>query len=200
MIKDRDYTIIVDKSASMSSTDGGLKSRWEQVQEATDGLARKVHTLDPDGITIYTFNGSFKKYENTTPDKLENLWKENEPSGGTDLTKVLSDALGDFATRKAQGKLKPNGETIIVVTDGEPNDETTVAKTIVEASKKLDKDEELAILFLQIGKDPNATKFLKRLDDDLQKEGAKFDIVDVTTFEEAEGMTFTELLEKAVND
>lgn len=201
MLENRDYTVIIDKSGSMATRDGaGGKSRWDIAREGTLALASKVATLDPDGMTVYTFATKFKRYDNVTEQKVDQVWKENEPNGSTNLTDVLKDALDDYFKRKAAGKTKENGDLIVVVTDGEPDDQKSVAKTIVEATKKMDKDEELAIAFLQIGNDQGATKFLKRLDDDLTSEGAKFDIVDATTQEEAENMTFTELLTKAITD
>ncbi len=42
MLDQRDYTLIIDKSGSMSNTDRGTnKSRWEIVKESTLALARK---------------------------------------------------------------------------------------------------------------------------------------------------------------
>lgn len=197
----RDYTLIVDKSGSMATKDmPGGKTRWEAAKESTFALASKCESFDPDGITVYTFSSAWKKYENTTAAKVDDIWKENEPMGGTELHTVLKDAFDGFFSRKKAGTSKENGEIILVVTDGEPSSQKDVARVIVDASKKLDRDEELAVSFLQIGKDEGASRFLKSLDDDLTGQGAKFDIVDTVTFEEAENMTMTELLLKAAND
>ena len=73
-------------------------------------------------------------------------------------------------------------------------------QTIVEASRRLDRDEELAISFIQIGNDTTATQFLKALDNDLQGVGAKFDIVDTITIEDMEDMTLSEVLLNAIHD
>ena len=73
-------------------------------------------------------------------------------------------------------------------------------RAIVEASRKIDRDEELAISFIQVGTDPDATKFLKILDDELQSAGAKFDIVDTITMEDMEDYTLTEVLLNAIVD
>jgi hypothetical protein len=58
----------------------------------------------------------------------------------------------------------------------------------------------LAISFVQVGSDPQATKFLKILDDELQSVGAKFDIVDTITIDDMEDMTLTEVLLNAITD
>jgi uncharacterized protein with von Willebrand factor type A (vWA) domain len=200
-LSERDYTLIIDKSGSMSTRDQtGGKTRWEVMQESTLALARKCEDLDSDGITVYMFSGKFKRYENVTSSKVEQIFIENEPVGRTDLASVLQDALNNYFTKKAAGKTKLNGETILVVTDGEPDDSKAVMRVIIEASGKIDKDEELAISLIQVGTDATATQFLKGLDDDLQKIGAKFDIVDTLTIEDMEDMTISEVLLKAISD
>ncbi|NEO78613.1 VWA domain-containing protein [Moorena sp. SIO4G3] len=201
MLEQRDYTLIIDKSGSMSIRDQlGGKSRWQIMQESTLALANKCEELDPDGITVYVFAGRFKRYDNVTADKVLQIFQENEPSGRTDLAGVLLDATNDYFKRKASGQTKENGETILVVTDGEPDERKAVMKVIIEASRRIDVDEELAISFIQIGDDLQATKFLKILDDELQNAGAKFDIVDTVTIDQMEDMTLTEVLINAIID
>lgn len=201
MLEQRDYTLIIDKSGSMSIRDQQSgKSRWNVMQESTFALASKCEELDPDGITLYLFSGRFKRYDNVTSDKVIQIFQENEPSGRTDLAMVLQDALNNYFQRKDKGETKENGETILVVTDGEPDDRKAVMKVIIEASRKMDIDEELAISFIQIGSDSQATKFLKILDDELQGAGAKFDIVDTVTIEDMEDMSLTDVLINAVID
>lgn len=200
MLDQRDYTLIIDKSGSMSVIEPkSQKSRWELVQESTLALARKCDQIDPDGITVYTFSGKFRRYDNVNASKVEQIFQENEPVGGTNLTAVLQDAINDFLQRKKSNQAKA-GETILVITDGEPNDRRSVFEIIIQASKCLDSDEELAISFIQIGNDPGATKFLKTLDDQLMEVGAKFDIVDTVTFDDMEDLTLTEILLNAIQD
>ncbi len=201
MLENRDYTLIIDKSGSMSTKDqAGNKSRWVIMQESALALAAKCEEFDPDGMTVYVFSGRFKRYDNVTADKVAQIFKENEPSGRTDLAAVLQDALGNYFQRKSAGSIKSSGETILVVTDGEPDDRKAVMKVIIEASRKMDRDEELAVSFIQVGRDPEATRFLKVLDDELQGAGAKFDLVDTITMDEMEDMTLSEVLMNAIND
>lgn len=201
IVEDRDYTLIIDKSGSMSTADlPNNKTRWATAQESTLALARKCEEIDPDGITVYVFSGRFKRYDNVTSDKVNQIYQENEPMGRTDLAGVLQDALDNYFDRKAAGKTKPNGETILVITDGEPDDRKAVMRTIIDAANKLDRDEELGISLIQVGKDKMATQFLKALDDRLQSAGAKFDIVDTVTIDEMEDMSLSEVLFNAIND
>ncbi|MCA6501061.1 MAG: VWA domain-containing protein [Pseudanabaena sp. M135S2SP2A07QC] len=200
MLDKRDYTLIIDKSGSMSNTDRGTnKSRWEIVKESTLALARKCDQLDPDGITVYLFSGKFKRYDNVSVVKVEQIFQENDPMGGTNLTAVLQDAINQYFQHKQAGQAKA-GETILVITDGEPDDRRSVFEVIIEATRRLSSDAELAISFIQVGSDASATDFLKALDDKLQSIGANFDIVDTITLNDMEDMTLSEVLLSAIND
>ena len=201
LIEDRDYTLIIDKSGSMSTGDQpGGKTRWEAAQESTLALARKCEQFDPDGITVYLFSGRFRRYDNVTSDKVTQIYQENEPMGRTDLASVLLDAANDYLKRKSAGEAKTNGETIVVITDGEPDDRKAVMRVIIETSRQLDRDEELGISLIQVGKDRQASLYLKALDDQLESAGAKFDIVDTITIDEMEDFTLAEILMKAISD
>ncbi|MGB0564102.1 MAG: vWA domain-containing protein [Spirulinaceae cyanobacterium] len=197
----RDYTLIIDKSGSMSTQDQpGGKSRWLAVQESTLALAQECEKFDPDGITLYLFSGRFKRYDNVTSDSVSQVFAEHDPMGKTDLAMVLYDALTNYFDRKEAGLAKPNGETIIVITDGEPNDRRSVMRLIIEASRKIDRDEELGIALVQVGRDKLATQFLVALDDQLEAAGAKFDIVNTITIEDMKGMPLAEVLLNALFD
>ncbi|MBD2691724.1 vWA domain-containing protein [Anabaena catenula] len=201
MMSDRDYTLILDKSGSMSTPDqAGGRSRWDIAQESTLALARKCEQFDPDGLTVYVFSGRFKRYENVTSSKVTQIFQENDPAGTTNLASVLQDALNNYFQRKASGQTKPNGETILVITDGEPDDRKAVFEVIIQATRQMDRDEELALTIIQVGTDPQATKFLKALDDQLQGVGAKFDICDTITLDDLEDMSLADVLMNAITD
>lgn len=201
-LQNRDYVLVIDRSGSMTATDTPSgQSRWKAAEESTLAIAKKLAEYDPDGITVYAFGSTFKKFENTTPDKVAQIFKEIEPMGGTALNPVLSDVFADYLKRKAAGNTKANGEMCIVVTDGSPQDGQEAARAIVQFGNKLDNaDEEYGISFIQIGKDQEASRYLKKLDDDLTSQGAKHDIVDTKTFEEVETIGLTETLVAALTD
>lgn len=201
MLENRDYTLIIDKSGSMATPDQkGGRTRWVSAQESTLALASKCDQFDPDGITVYLFSGRFKRYDNVTASKVTQIFQENDPSGSTDLAGVLKHATDDYFQRKGAGETKPNGEIILVVTDGEPDDRKAVMKVIIETSRRMDVDEELGISFIQVGRDAQATRFLKVLDDDLQSAGAKFDICDTITMDDMEDVSLSEVLLNAIMD
>ncbi|MBO9997811.1 MAG: VWA domain-containing protein [Cyanobacteria bacterium SID2] len=201
MLENRDYTLIIDRSGSMSEPDrANGKSRWEAVRDSTLALAKKCEEFDPDGITVYLFSSRFRRYDNVTSDKVEQIFNENLPVGKTDLASVLNDALNNYFARKAKNETKPNGETFLVITDGEPDDRKEVIKLIIQASRQIDRDEELAMSFIQVGNDPKVTEYLKALDDRLVEAGAKFDIVDTVTLDDMAGQSLTDVLLNAIID
>ena len=200
-MKNRDYTLIIDKSGSMSTPDQrGGRSRWDEAKESTIALARKCEQFDPDGITVYVFSSRFRRYDNVTASKVEQIFQENDPAGSTNLTMVLTDATNHYFQRKKAGKTQSEGETILVITDGEPDDRRSVIDIIIETTRRLERDEELAISFIQVGSDSGATKFLKALDDQLQDVGAKFDICDTITIDDMSEMSLSEVLVNAIAD
>lgn len=199
MLRDRDYTLIIDKSGSMALKDQpGGRSRWNVARESAFALAAKCEELDEDGLTLYLFSGRFKRYDGITSSRVDQVWQENEPSGGTDLAGVLRHAFDAYFQRRNTGLGK--AETILVVTDGEPDDPRAVIRAVMEASRKVKNGEELGVSFVQVGSDPNARRFLKLLDDELVGSGAPFDICDTVTLDEMETVGLTEVLLGAVKD
>lgn len=195
-----DIYALIDRSGSMGTTDmPNGKSRWKAAEEGTIALASKAIQYDADGITIGIFGGNTIKLTDNVKDTaaVQKIFAENEPSSGTPTDQVLKQVLDKyFAAKKAGSNPKPI--LIAIITDGEPNDRPATKKVIIDATKEMEKDEEVAISFLQIGNDASATSFLQDLDDNLQTEGAKFDIVDTKKLEDVENIT--ETLLAALND
>lgn len=135
-----------------------------------------------------------------TASKVAQIFPENDPAGTTNLASVLQDATNKYFQRKAAGQTKPEGETILVVTDGEPDDRKAVMEVIISASRQMERDEELAISMIQVGSDSQATKFLKALDEQFQGVGAKFDICDTITLDDLEDISLADVLLNAIND
>ncbi len=197
-LKNYDITLIIDKSGSMATDDcqGGM-TRWQAAKESAIALGQAAAKYDSDGITIVPFASKWKIYPNVTPDKIAQIFEENDPMGSTNTSGVLEAIFNDYFTRKASG-CKPL--IVQVITDGSPDSKSQLKSVIIAATKRMDKDEELAVQFIQIGHDSSVPDFLKELDDDLEKQGAKFDIVDYKTSDEAEGIPLADLLIQAVTD
>ena len=193
-LSEYDFILVVDKSGSMGETDmPGNKSRWAYMQETAVAFARDISQIDSDGIGLVLFSGaSIISQDGVGADKVKELFAANRPSGSTPLAEALEAAL------KLAGK-SDKKDFIVVFTDGVPDDKDTAAKVIINQANSQETDDACTILFVQVGRDAGAAAYLKSLDDDLK--GAKFDIVDAKTLDEAEQFSSTaELILAAIND
>ena len=121
--------------------------------------------------------------------------KKNQIASSTDLYKVLDSALKPDAVPRT----KP--ETILVITDGVPDDKASVERVLIEATKKyMQNDNDLSVTIIQVGDDTSAMRWLQQLDDGLTAKGAKYDIVDILTAEELKKFNFADIVAKSVSD
>ncbi len=193
-LSEYDFIVVVDASGSMSTEDmKGGKSRWDYMQETVGAFARDVSKLDSDGIGLVVFGGNnIQSFDGVTPASIDDVFRSRSPRGGTPLAEALTEAL------KLAGK-SDKKDFILVITDGVPDDKEAAANVIREASHKQETDDALTILFVQVGHDADAGRYLQSLDDDLK--GCKFDIVDAKTIDQAEQFpTTADMIIAAIND
>ncbi len=194
-----DYEIAADKSGSMHNSDcPGGKSRWQYMQEQVLSIAQQVEKHDSDGITVVPFATTHRVHEGVTSQKLADVFKEHNPAGSTNTASMIEDRLNAYFDRKAKGGTKPL--LLIVATDGAPDDEKAVANVIIAATKRMERDDEIAISIVQVGNDQSAAKFCQFLDDSLMSLGAKFDIVDTLRLEEFEKLSLEDYVNKSFAD
>ncbi len=62
----------------------------------------------------------------------------------------------------------------------------------------MEQDEELGISLIQVGEQPEVTKFFQVLDNELLTVGAKFDICNTVTIKDMEQMNLTDVLINAI--
>lgn len=193
ILTEYDFIVVVDASGSMGTEDMKGRSRWNYMQETTAQFARELGKLDSDGIDLVLFNGTgIQSHQGVGADRINELFTANSPRGSTPLAEALQEAL------KLAGK-SDKKDFILVFTDGVPDDKEAAAKVIIEQSKKQTTDDECTFLFIQVGHDAAASSYLRMLDDNLR--GAKFDIVDAKTIDEAEKFaTVADLVVEAIND
>lgn len=190
-----DIMVAIDVSASMNgkSKRNPNISRFKECEELAISIAMQAAEHDSDGIDIITFGQGAQITTGVTSDKVADVF-----AGGAKQTATDTHEMVRLAAQRQKTTGKPT--IVIVFTDGEPTDKQAVANTIIAASNALDKDEDLTFGFVQVGDDPAAGQFLASLDDDLQGRGAKFDIVDTITADQAAKMNVTEMLTKFVAD
>ncbi len=195
-----DFVIAVDKSGSMTLPGSHGLSCWEEAKEAVSAIAVKAAEFDADGLTLVTFANTHTITDGVTPEKVSEVFSSQEPNGGTDTAAMLRAVFDRYNAAKAQGEAKP--VILLVITDGAPNSKDAVKAEIKAFAETLTDNgsgdtDEFGILFIQIGDDAEATKFLIDLDDNL---GAKFDIVDTKTADQLEGMKIADAFLAALED
>ena len=169
---------------------GSSRTRWEAVQESAMTLIRDVQAIDQDGLGLVLFGRQVESLDGVTADKAREVFASHGPRGSTPLAEALDAA---FALAGKSDKK----DMIIVFTDGVPDDREAAAKRIVAQANSQANDDDCTVVFIQVGDDAAATRYLQSLDDDLS--GAKFDIVDVKTVAEADAFNTTaELIVAAI--
>ena len=187
-----DFVIAIDTSGSMAEPvkAGSSRTRWEAVQESAMTLIRDVQAIDQDGLGLVLFGRQVESFDGVTADKAREVFASHGPRGSTPLAEALDAA---FALAGKSDKK----DMIIVFTDGVPDDREAAAKRIVAQANSQANDDDCTVLFIQVGDDAAATRYLQSLDDALS--GAKFDIVDVKTVAEADAFNTTaELIVAAI--
>lgn len=193
-LSEYDYVVCIDSSGSMGEADApGNRTRWAYMQETGMAFTRDMEKLDSDGIGVVLFGGAnIIAEDGVNSTRIKELFEQSRPMGSTPMDKALTAAL-KLLSKSSKKKF------ITIYTDGVPDDKEAVAKVIRDQSNRQQNDDECTFLFVQVGKDNGASAYLRQLDDDLK--GAKFDIVDAKTIEEAEKFNSTvELIAHAIND
>lgn len=168
----RQYVLIVDRSGSMSTRDGA-GTRWDSAQAAVEKLIETVFKYDVDhSVPVYLFDDQVTFVgECTDVGQVARIFHDNRPRGTTDLAKALDVAMEEYAGRKRPDFRTVPGTTFIVILDGCTDDDDAVIRAIKKFSDPrngyIENHTNIALSFVQIGDNAGATRFLKRLDDDL---------------------------------
>ncbi|MDQ5937997.1 MAG: hypothetical protein QG574_5360 [Cyanobacteriota bacterium erpe_2018_sw_21hr_WHONDRS-SW48-000092_B_bin.40] len=190
-----DLVILIDISGSMNwELASERQSKWQWCTKFVSTFADKVMpSLAGRGITIVPFNGTYSIISERTPAQVVGFFKNTDAIGSTNLGSPLKDVLGRFMYSARQRPL-----LVVVLTDGMPNSGPTAESVLIEFSKQMHSEREVRVLILEVGEDSVSNAFLKYLDDYLVNDGAKYDFVDVTKFEELKKTTFIDALQKSI--
>mmetsp|Transcript_28283 Transcript_28283/g.60721 ORF Transcript_28283/g.60721 Transcript_28283/m.60721 type:complete len:415 (-) Transcript_28283:172-1416(-) len=187
--------------ASKPPNTGVPPTRWEKAVMSLNSIVTTVAKIDPDGVDIVCFPGSggeggfsYDIYRNIRDaNGLEDLVTAVEPKGecrmGATMDVVLKEAF-------ARG-FDSTPTSVLVLTAGCPDDSEQLTKILEEAAKKVDKDSDLTVTFVQVGDDEEAEKYLAHLDTELttiSAGGEEIDIVDTVKDEDIQ-KAVTELKE-----
>eukprot|EP00004_Rigifila_ramosa_P002594 TRINITY_DN126_c1_g2_i1.p2 TRINITY_DN126_c1_g2~~TRINITY_DN126_c1_g2_i1.p2 ORF type:complete len:182 (-),score=38.66 TRINITY_DN126_c1_g2_i1:69-614(-) len=175
------------------------ETNWDQARLAVEFLAQKVVEADEDGVSLFFFSNNHHVYHNvTSSEQILQAFDRRRPNGTTDLAGALARIFTHIDRTTQTNGFKPC--TIIIITDGVPDDALAVEQLIIHRTQSQLRDEDLSISFVQIGEDAAATEWLQHLDDNLMARGARFDIVDTRTAADMRGMSFAEFIWFSIND
>lgn len=196
-LSSREIFILVDRSGSMSASDdnpllssdkrqSGSWTRWDSARVAAESIMELALSMDKDGeVELVFWSGGFgtslKKKTVSSVDSIGKMFKKYSPGGSTPLAQVLEKTY----KKRLKGLLQKNEPfTVIILTDGSPDDQDRVKRFF----KKIVEDHHLdqpgretlaAFSFIRMGDDYGAIQFLEDLDDNLMAEmNIKADIVD----------------------
>lgn len=193
-----DFVVAVDASGSMEHKDvsTGIFSsitRWKAAEESAVKFSKELEKINSNGIGLVIFSGyGARSYPNVSAKDIADVFKKNNPGGGTPLAEGL---VASIELLKDSKKKK----FVMVFTDGVPNNRDAAARIIINQANSQASDDEFTFLFVQVGADSSATAYLRTLDDDLKE--AKFDIVDAKTAAEADAFpSMLELILHAIDD
>ena len=189
--------ILVDDSGSMcerghsswGSSDWGSSSRfetrWQQARCLLAGIAPLVATHNPYGIDLHFLNRTDFLAGLYTSQAVEAAFDSDRPGGGTLTGQRVNDILDAYmATLRYYRALMPLN--LIVITDGEAQDETLLHHAIEEHVTKIVQRgfpaHQFGVEFLQVGDDERATRHLEKLEEEVSRHHRRFqrDVVGVT--------------------
>ncbi|MDZ4832337.1 MAG: hypothetical protein SGJ27_00915 [Candidatus Melainabacteria bacterium] len=161
-------------------------SRWEWCRAHTAQLTKDSMSVLNHGPRLTVFGDHSIMYKDVVnSESVAKVFTRLKPHGGTFAAHALSEEMNTyFRNRKKQGAAaKPL--LIAMITDGSLSDLWSSRRALVSATKKMNRSDEIAIVILKVGEDPKAPQQLEQLDNELvSKFNAKFDIVEVKSFDE----------------
>ncbi|KAH8665220.1 hypothetical protein BGZ60DRAFT_516466 [Tricladium varicosporioides] len=203
-----DTIFVIDDTGSMQyaansseEANPNPKSRWDVMTKSLQYIANIAAEHDKNGVDIHFLISSHLDQTNiSSGQEVLNLLAQvdlEQGVGGTYIEPILATILGPYIanyeeyfdlTRKRMKATRPKPLNIIVLTDGKDDEPGTTEEHLVSVAKKLDKmhapQTQVGVQFMQVGDDPEAAEYLKRLDDDLKTNYGVRDIVDTKTFQD----------------
>lgn len=201
VLSSRDVILLIDKSGSMSEKDcppprDGLRflyriaggadpvSRWDWCENELINMSRLTSSAMRQGMRVVLFSTDQTAYERVRMDQIPEIFRRNYPQGSTNAAPALKRQLDWYFSNRVTQRDRSRPVVIAVITDGLPNNTRALKKAILDATASMQRPDEIAITFLQIGADRQGVRLVHELDDDLVRQGAVFDIVDSKDFGE----------------
>ncbi|KAF8462904.1 hypothetical protein BDZ91DRAFT_319504 [Kalaharituber pfeilii] len=222
-VKDDDFALLrrfdtiflIDDSASMNLTTSTLKnpkSHWSEVRDVLTAIVGLCAEFDQNGVDVHFINSSLTstKFSGHNIKDAKGVMKLFEARakhgirGSTPTAEALDLIIKPYLkecaeSSKLNSKL-PKPRNIIILTDGEANNNHKLKKNLIGYAKQLDKigapPEQLGIQFFQVGNLDGVQDFFAWLDNGLSEQNECRDIIDTKSTEEMgeEGLTGRRIL------
>jgi hypothetical protein len=116
-----------------------------------------VVSRDDDGITLYFFSTQYEKFTHINTAELVDYYFNQvpQPKGGSHLSLALQDAIIPDNADKPK--------TIIIISDSIPDNREEIERICFKAAENMEREDELRILFVHVGTDYQAMKWLTTL-------------------------------------
>lgn len=193
VLRSLDYMGIVDISGSTEKESHRIQgvSRLAEMKEEILRFASVASRYDSDGITFAAFSTGLRVWDGITPDKVDSTFKEFHSGGQTFL---------ELAINAIETKAKSSSKEVVAVifTDGEATNPNKVIQAIQSLAKATNGRPKVGIVIVQVGTDPEATSFLRMLDDQMKDRGIP-DMIACVPVEQAEGLSLQQFVWLARN-
>lgn len=217
-----DVVLIIDKSRSMAISDclpnpeetiapsnrlpdiqiktRKAVSRWQWCRQQIFHLSRQTQGVLPAGIRVVLFSTKYIVYDNVNADGVETIFSNNQPGGGTDAATVLKTQLDQYFERRSSCGKDAKPLLIAMITDGCVDRPTSVSNAILDATRRMNRANEISLTFLQVGFTQRGAKLLQEVDNLTVNRQAHFDIVHVTPFATLSKIGLSRALVNALTD
>lgn len=173
------------------------ESRWAWCQKQAQALSAKLSAMQPEGIRTVMFSDDFVENEKFDASQIKDLFYSTQPVGATRAAEPLRREFEKYFAQRAANPTQTKPLLVAIITDGRMNDKFAVRREIVRACDQLESENEILVVFLTVGNDNRVPFFLKELDH-LSPVRAKYDIVEVRTFNELDEKGLGGVLEELV--
>jgi len=188
-LSDYDVVVMQDRSSSMGEDERILgrngegfrkMSRWDWcLQEAAD-FTRQTSNLRNWFFTLVLFSSKYDVHHHVMLEQIPYIYNRSGIFIGTKLADPLQEQISMYFRRRAMGEKRPL--LVAIITDGKPQDDENLRDLLIQTTYQMRDPNEVKIVFLQVGTSDDGTEKLVKLDQKLQRKGAKFDIVSVKPF------------------
>lgn len=180
-----DVTIMLDRCATMADNHAGCPgdlTKWIWCKQQVDNLFLATNRVLDDGFRLVLFNDTFQVRKGVTLWELKDFFARTKPDGARkNISSPIASVLDDYFRSKTATS-KPC--LIIVLTDGIQNVGEPLQDVLIEASKRMTRQGEVVVAFMQIGESLHAEELFDDLDRNLQAKGSRFHIAQYKPFSE----------------